>query len=267
LLKESFIDDWGKRFVEAGMAVLLYDHRSWGSSDGTPRNEVDPHQQAEDYHDAVLFVQSIPQIDPKRVAIWGIGHSGGASMIAAGDDPNIKAVVLVMPALSGSYDAAGWPEGLLEKAWEERRAVVTGKKLASDLEYVKVWDDTEAEAKGERNGILLHGDLPWTFISQAIPRSKEAGTPWDNRMSLRSLINLRRAEPQDHIHKISPKPLLQIGAIDDPLSGAVDKQKKAFEMAGEPKTFVTLQDSHLNNYFRNWENTMIAQLKWLKKTL
>jgi uncharacterized protein len=267
LLKEHFIDDWGRRFVEAGYAVLLYDHRSWGSSDGTPRNEVDPLQQAEDYHDAMLYLQSVSQVDPKRIAIWGIGHSGGAAMIAAGDDPNIKAVVLVMPALSGAYDAASWPEGLLERAWEERRAVVTGKTSASDLEYIQVWDNTEQEAKGERNGILLHGDMPWTFISQARPRSEKAGTPWENRLSLRSLIKLRAAMPQDHIHKIAPRPLLHIGAIEDPLSGAVELQKKAFDMAGEPKTFVSLKDSHLNNYFRNFEATIAAQLDWLKTNL
>jgi len=32
-------------------------------------------------------------VAPSRVAIWGIGHAGGAVMIAAGDDPRVKTVI------------------------------------------------------------------------------------------------------------------------------------------------------------------------------
>src|ERR1700712_4174060 len=74
LLKEHYISNWGDKFVDAGYSVLIYDHRGWGSSEGSPRNVVNPMQQAEDYHDAVLFARSLPEIDGSRIAIWGIGH-------------------------------------------------------------------------------------------------------------------------------------------------------------------------------------------------
>ena len=51
---------------------------------------MDSIQQAEDYHDAVLFAQTLSAIDPFRVVIWGIGHAGGAVIIAGGDDPSVK---------------------------------------------------------------------------------------------------------------------------------------------------------------------------------
>jgi hypothetical protein len=50
------------------------------------------------------------------------GHAGGACTIAASRDPNIKAVILELPLLSGRRDVTALPEELLQKAWEERRA-------------------------------------------------------------------------------------------------------------------------------------------------
>jgi predicted acyl esterase len=120
LLKEHYIHNWGLQFVGAGYSVLIYDHRSWGSSEGSPRNVVDPIQQAEDYHDAVLFARSLTEIDSTRIAIWGIGHSGGASCIAAGDDPYIKAFILLMPFFSGAYNSTNWPTGIMNRVYAER---------------------------------------------------------------------------------------------------------------------------------------------------
>src|ERR1700759_1096663 len=60
LLKEHYIEDTARRFQASGISALVYDHRSFGSSDGFPRHEVNPHQQAEDYHDAVTAAMSQP---------------------------------------------------------------------------------------------------------------------------------------------------------------------------------------------------------------
>src|ERR1700744_2047173 len=48
LLKEHYIDDTARRFQAAGISALVYDHRGFGSSEGLPRHEVNPLQQAED---------------------------------------------------------------------------------------------------------------------------------------------------------------------------------------------------------------------------
>lgn len=76
----------------------MYDHRGYGESEGSPRNETNIMQQVEDNHDAVSFAQSLaPTIDPKKIAIWGIGHGGGMSIIAAALDPRIAAALIIMP--------------------------------------------------------------------------------------------------------------------------------------------------------------------------
>lgn len=267
LLKEHYINDWAKHFHAVQIATLIYDHRGWGSSEGSPRNAVNPLQQAEDYHDAVLFAGSLSYIDSTRIAIWGIGHSGGASIIAAGSDCNIKLIIAVMPFLSGRLDASTFPPKLLERAWDERRAIVNGERSPQDLEYVQPWDNSEQEAEGPRGNIILHGAAPYGFIRDAKASSDKAGTPHENRLTLQSIYDITKVEPIDFIHKISPTPLLHLAAAEDPLSGPLDLHKQAFGLAKEPKEFVLLNDNHLENYFRNFEQTITAQVEFLKKYL
>jgi uncharacterized protein len=41
-VKEMYLDRYADVFANAGMAVLVFDNRSFGSSDGEPRQEIDP---------------------------------------------------------------------------------------------------------------------------------------------------------------------------------------------------------------------------------
>ena len=187
-------------------------------------------------------------------------------MIAAGDDPNIKAVILVMPLLSGAADAAKFVVGSLDKAWEERKAVCLRKSTLA-TQYVQPWDESENEAAADRGSVLLHGPAAYGFSAGARKLSDAAGTPWQNELSLSSLYYISRCEPKDHIHKISPKPLLHLAAIEDPLSGPPEDQREVFEKAGVPKKFVLLENNHIANYFEGFERNVEAQIAFLKEHL
>ena len=107
-------------YQKARIAALVYDNRGYGDSDGTPRSETNIMKQVEDLHDAVTYAQILsPAIDPNRTGVWGIGHSGGMSMIAAALDPRVKAAVIVMPWTSGSADSKFFP---MERVWANRTA-------------------------------------------------------------------------------------------------------------------------------------------------
>jgi uncharacterized protein len=41
-VKEMYLDKYAEAFAEAGLAVLVYDNRNFGASDGEPRQEIDP---------------------------------------------------------------------------------------------------------------------------------------------------------------------------------------------------------------------------------
>ncbi len=268
LLKEHYIQDTARRFQRAGISALVYDHRGFGSSDGIPRHQTDPMKQAEDYHDAVFAALSQPGVDPERVAVWGIGHSGAAVMIAAGSgNPRIKVAVIHMPVMSGAIDAAKFPAGVLERAWKDREAAVaTGYTAPS---YVQLWPHSLANANGEDGErTFLTSEAAWNFYQGALELSNAAGTPWENKITLQSFHLIARSEPRNYIAAIAPRPMLYIAAEEDPITATVEQHKQTFALAGENAEFTVIKPDHLNSYFGEaFEANIAVQLEFLQRVL
>ena len=71
------LPDFAQRFAARGLAALVFDYRCFGSSDGEPRNLIDPRRHVEDWHAAIGHVRSLPQVDASRLAQrsrfrWGL---------------------------------------------------------------------------------------------------------------------------------------------------------------------------------------------------
>jgi hypothetical protein len=79
------------------LSVLLYDHRNFGASGGEPRQEINPWNQARGYRDAVAFVRSRPEIDGKRIVLWGDSYSATEVLVAGALIDGIAAVVAQIP--------------------------------------------------------------------------------------------------------------------------------------------------------------------------
>jgi pimeloyl-ACP methyl ester carboxylesterase len=96
------IDKYAEAFYAAGFAVLLYDHRGFGASDGDPPRQVNPWVQTRGYLDAVAFLSKHDGVDPDRIAVWGDSLSAGVACVAAAIDDRIGAVVAQVPAFGAS---------------------------------------------------------------------------------------------------------------------------------------------------------------------
>lgn len=94
-------DRYAEVFYEAGFAVLLYDHRNFGISDGEPRQQINPWIQARGYRDAISFAATLPPIDSARMAVWGDSFTAGLVMLVGAIDPRVKTIVAQRPALGG----------------------------------------------------------------------------------------------------------------------------------------------------------------------
>jgi len=77
LTKEQYLENWYRHFLQAGYHVLAYDNRSFGDSDGLPRNNFNWRQQAEDFIDAVTYARGLAEVDEDKVFGWGVAHAGG----------------------------------------------------------------------------------------------------------------------------------------------------------------------------------------------
>lgn len=103
------LDAYAARFREAGYAVLLFDYRHFGDSEGEPRGLLDIRCQRADWQAAVAHVRRQPGIDPDRVILWGTSFSGGHAIATAARDPRVAAVVAQVPHVSGLASALAVP--------------------------------------------------------------------------------------------------------------------------------------------------------------
>ena len=106
-VREQRLDAYAERFADAGLAVLLFDYRHFGASDGEPRQYLSIRCQLDDWRAAVAHARGLDGVDPDRVALWGTSFSGGHVIAIASEDARIAAVVSQAPFTFGHLRAVG----------------------------------------------------------------------------------------------------------------------------------------------------------------
>ena len=77
----------------AGIAVLIFDHSSFGESDGDPRCCVDWWGQLNGYWSALNFLESRGSVDGGRLAVWGFSFTSAIALVLGALDERVRAVV------------------------------------------------------------------------------------------------------------------------------------------------------------------------------
>lgn len=91
-------DNYAEKFYNAGYAVLLYDHRGFGISDGNPRQQTNKWIQARGYRDAINYVTTLPEVDNDKISLWGVSMGASAAIVVASIDHRVKAIITLVPA-------------------------------------------------------------------------------------------------------------------------------------------------------------------------
>jgi fermentation-respiration switch protein FrsA (DUF1100 family) len=252
-LKEMGLDDYAEVFCAAGLAVLVYDHRNLGASDGSPRDEIDPIAQLRDYGHAVTFACMQPDLDAQRIGLWGTSYSGGLVLIAAATDRRVKCVVSQVPYLSGYENATGTttPERLadIERMLQgERLSLASGKPPT----MVPVCTDDPAQPE----------DSPGRMSYRYFRHFADArGLSWPNRVTLRSLALRLQYEALPYLPRVAPTPLLMIVSGQDRIT-PTDIALRAFAQAHEPKKLVMIPGDHYRPYVEAFAESSAAARDW-----
>lgn len=243
-VKEMYLDAFAEVFAGAGLAVLVFDNRNFGASDGEPRQEIDPWTQVRDYRHAITYVQTLPGIDRERIGVWGTSYSGGHVIVLGAFDKRIRCVVSQAPLVSGLRNV----QRLV------RSDFVAGVRAALDA-------DREARFEGKEHGMLPvvsedpHGGavLPtpdsWEWFSET---GKTRAPTWRNEVTLRSVEMLMEYEPEAYIERVSPTPFCMVVAAGDHLTPS-DLAIAAYQRALEPKRLVVLPGGHFDAYISRAE--------------
>jgi fermentation-respiration switch protein FrsA (DUF1100 family) len=252
-LKEMFLDKYAEVFVKDGLAVLVYDNRSFGDSDGEPRLEVDPMAQVRDYQSAISFAQTLPEVDKGRIGIWGTSYTGGHVLIVGAIDKRVKCVVSQVPVVSGSRNIhravrEDFAPELVSRFYADRAARYAGKEPA----MVPV-------ASRDPNAVCA---FPGINAFEAFQGAQQTVAPqWRNEVTLRSLELFMAHETFGYVDKIGPVPLLMIVEDADTL-GAVDQSLDIYNRAHEPKKLVMLHGGHFDAYVRDQAVTARVASEW-----
>ena len=95
--RDDGLPAYAEAFQRAGLAVVLFDYRHFGTSPGEPRQLIDIGEQQADYRAVIDWARGHPRIDPDRIALWGSSFSGGHVIEVAAADRRIAAVISQAP--------------------------------------------------------------------------------------------------------------------------------------------------------------------------
>lgn len=267
VVKEMALPTFAETFAAAGIAVLVYDHRNLGDSDGEPRQEIDPWAQLSDARDVITHAAGLDGVDPQRIGVWGTSYSGGHVLVLAATDARIQAVVSQVPTISGSVNAsrratAEALAGLRVAFAADRTARLAGAAPTMVPNASEVTDDDLAHDGDDPEHTQMGNDL----------RAWLRATPPDDLRGLRNELTLRSHElyatyePGRWIAQISPTPLMMISLDDDTIT-PTDEVLRAYAEAREPKRLVLLSGGHCDAYGTQRAAAASAALDWFVEHL
>jgi uncharacterized protein len=255
-VKEHGLERFAEKFASNGFVVLLHDHRNFGASDGTPRQDIDPWRQIADWRRAISFLEHQDDVDAKRIGLWGTSYAGGHALVLGATERRLRAVVAQVPTISG------FEQGL--------RRIPPDAVAAIEDAFAA---DERAQARGEppRRQTIVSADLAVpasyrakdaiAFYLQPVPDGA-----WENNVTVRSTRAARMYEPGAWIARVSPTPLLMIVALQDTIT-LTDLELAAYERALEPKRLVTIPGGHFDPYIARFDQSSAAALDWFKEHL
>ncbi|MGF7123013.1 fermentation-respiration switch protein FrsA (DUF1100 family) [Rhodococcus sp. BE178] len=251
------LEDYAAIVASRGLAVLTFDFRNLGLSEGQPRQEIDPARQIEDFRCAISFARSRPEIDRDRIGVWGSSYSGGHALVVAAVDRRVKCVVAQVPTISG-YEA-----GLRRSPYE--KAALLQERLEADREarFAGAPPQTIQTVSADPDAPVAYPQRD----SYEYMTSEAARCPsWRNEITLRSIELARQYEPGTFVRRIGTTPLLMIVADADGLT-PTDLQLDAFNAAHPPKDLLLVPGGHYSVYTDHFEQTSTAAADWFLQHL
>lgn len=245
-------ETWHRAFTNAGYAVLAFDYRGFGTSEGD-RGWIRPDWQVEDICNAATYLTTRPDIDPARIGVYGMGGTGGGNaIVAAALDSRLRCVAVQ----SVVADGREWLRAMRrEYEW---------------VEYLRRLEADAQEWATSGTGAMVH---PRTDLMVETPERRSAGLKKDvdalmpEKFFLRSAEYIMRCRPIDHVVKLSPRALLMT-AVEDDVVTPESHARQLFRAAGQPKRLIRQTNAtHYDSYKVNYDYLSAEIVRWYDQYL
>jgi fermentation-respiration switch protein FrsA (DUF1100 family) len=250
-VRNVILPQYAAHFVAAGYAVLAFDYRGFGGSEGT-RNRVAAMDQVEDIRAALTWLGLQPEVDPGRLGLWGTSGGGAHVPYVAGLDTRVKCAVAQVGYAVGR-------ELLLDHKTPEDRA-----KLLADIEEDRKLKVTSGKSREIFTIDLLSNPATRNFVLEYAKVDPSIKT----KTTLDSAAATLDYRPIDAVDKIAPRALMMIGAEKDDLC-FMESYKKMFDRAKEPKKWLSYPIGHYDIYIPDtWgQKSADEAIAWYKQHL
>lgn len=252
-----FVPEVAEQFQLAGITALIYDPRSTGTSDGIPRNEIDPMKQVEDYSDALTFLSTLPIVDSNCIGFWGMSFSATVALCGTALDKRAKFVIAICPLLSFEYSKDRFSK-VLAKTMKDRESQINGTRPF----YLPLLTQKGDNPAGFGIGMDKEG-------FEYIVGAKERVAPsFENRTTIQSYYKMVMWQPSGLMRYVTPTPVMFVVPELDKVSPPED-QIALFETFSEPKRLhIALGKGHLNVLSgEDFPFLMKLQVDWLVAAL
>ncbi len=248
------LDEFAKRFAQAGIAALTFDYRSFGNSSGLPRQVCDIPGQVADFHAAINFAKTLTQIEPTRIGLWGASLAGGHVVTVGSTRTDIKAIVSLAPTSDCTNIALTIPKRQL-----------AGLVWASNLDLIKM-------LLGRRPHYVPLVALPGHTAAMNTPGTLEdylsmigGGSSWKNQVAARLFLQLPLYRPIAKAKKVFAPLLVGVCDQDDVASPKLAKKMASLAPDGYSKHYPA---KHLNALLEPlFEQVVTDQIEFFRSRL
>ena len=249
-IREILLPPYAELFAQNGFAALVFDYRGFGDSEGE-RGRLVPAEQVVDIRNAITFMETLPQVDPMRIGLWGTSFGGANAIFTAAIDKRVKCISVQITFASGERMVAGGMNdearekllSTLQKAWQ--RAVTKNKPMYLNMDQILTDPDSK---EFYQKTVEIH------------PKLK-------NRLPLMTIKESLECRPEDHIADLGI-PVMIIGATGD-IVCPVQESKILYEKAREPKELFIIDGArHYDVYEGEYFKLSAGKaLEWYNKYL
>ncbi|WP_299559469.1 alpha/beta hydrolase [uncultured Mycolicibacterium sp.] len=235
--RELRLDAYADRFARAGYAVLVFDYRSWGDSDGEPRRVLDIKAQHADWRAAVAYARGLDGVDATRLVVWGSSFAGGHVLHLLAHDHRIAAGIAQVPHVSGPASAFSQPVPQLIRLF-----------VAGVRDQVGAWlgaPPYRTAAVGRPGELAMMASPGAMELVERMAGEHRDKLLTDNNVAARIALRVPFYSPGRYASRITAPTLVQVARHDD-----VTPMAKAVEVARRiPRGEVLVYDcSHFEPY-------------------
>jgi dipeptidyl aminopeptidase/acylaminoacyl peptidase len=251
-VKDLYLPDNARVLTDAGYAVLTFDYKGWGKSEGR-RDRLAPYSRVADVQAAMTFLGAQSMVDEDRLGIYGTSYGGATVVWTAAIDSRVKCVVSVV----GVGHGARWMRSVRRTdEWFDMLVRSAADRVGRTL--------TGESERAERNEILLPDRQSAELAAAARAKNPNA----ISTLPLEYIDETLQFHAEWVVDKIAPRPVLFITTDNDRLVPP-EESESMYAKAGEPKKLVVLEGyGHYEVYVEPaFSEVMAETLDWYRTYL